>query len=132
MPQPSRNGTPVALKWLAISGMVRALVSIAVAKLPIRTLFSNMPLSAGSSVPAMEIKMAVQNPDENDAELDALTQEYAAWNKAQGLNLGSADEHLFDETLTGKQREWLQDFCRRWENASPVHTAQGVVRHRDL
>lgn len=69
---------------------------------------------------------------EIDAELNALTQEYAAWNKAQGLNLGSADEHLLDETLTEKQREWLRDFSRRWEAAAPVHTAAGIVRHRDL
>ena len=29
--------------------------------------------------------------------LAQLTDEYEAWNKAQGLTLGSADEHLFDE-----------------------------------
>ena len=36
---------------------------------------------------------------EIEAELAVLTREYAAWNKAQGLSLGSADEHLFDENL---------------------------------
>jgi hypothetical protein len=76
--------------------------------------------------------MTAQKPDEINAELDALTREYAAWNKAQGLNLGSADEHMFDETLTEGQREWLRDFSRRWEDASPVHTAQGMFRRRDL
>jgi hypothetical protein len=55
---------------------------------------------------------------ETETKLDALTREYAAWNKAQGLNLGSADEHLFDETLTEVQRAWVRDFSRRWEEAA--------------
>jgi hypothetical protein len=76
--------------------------------------------------------MTSKKPNEIDSELDALTREYAAWNKAQGLDLGSADEHLFDETLTEGQREWLRDFSRRWEDASPVHAAQGIFRRRDL
>jgi len=49
------------------------------------------------------------------SEYGSLCDEYALWNKANGLNLGSADEHLFDDTLTAAQREWLSDFCRRWE-----------------
>lgn len=80
----------------------------------------------------MESKVTSQNRDEIEAELDALTREYAAWNKAQGLNLGSADEHLFDETLSEEQRKWLRDFSRRWEDASPVHPGHGMVRRRDL
>jgi hypothetical protein len=76
--------------------------------------------------------MTSQKHDEIEAELDALTREYAAWNKAQGLNLGSADEHLFDEMLTEEQRKWLRNFSQRWEDASPVHTAQGMFRRRDL
>ena len=55
---------------------------------------------------------------ETEATLDALTREYAAWNKTQGLTLGSADEHLFDETLTEAQRAWVRDFSRRWEEAA--------------
>ena len=47
-----------------------------------------------------------------------LIQEYEAWNAAQGLNLGSADEHLFDATLTAEQRMWLTDFCERWDHAA--------------
>lgn len=50
--------------------------------------------------------------------LNRLIAEYAAWNKAQGLNLGSADEHLFDENLTDEQREWLRVFCERWESVA--------------
>jgi hypothetical protein len=69
---------------------------------------------------------------EIEAELAALTQEYGAWNKAQGLSLGSVDEHLFDENLTPAQRTWLQDFSRRWEDASPVNAKGTVVRRRDL
>jgi len=109
-----------------------SLVANPTAKLPNGAIFPKMRLSPGQLSPAMENRMTVKKPDDGDAELDALAREYAVWNKAQGLNLGSADEHLFDETLTEKQREWLQDFCRRWESASPVHTAQGVVRHGDL
>lgn len=42
--------------------------------------------------PASEAEYAAQI----DEELNLLTAEYAAWNKSQALNLGSADEHLFD------------------------------------
>lgn len=49
---------------------------------------------------------------------NTLTDEYAAWNKANGLNLGSADEHLFDDDLTDEQRKWLRDFSQRWEDAA--------------
>ena len=73
-----------------------------------------------------------QNETEIEAELTALAREYKDWNKAQGLSLGSADEHLFDETLTAAQRAWLRDFSQRWECASPVLTSGSVVRHRDL
>jgi hypothetical protein len=52
---------------------------------------------------------------EEDRQYDRLSNEYAAWNKAQGLSLGSADEHLFDETLTAEQQEWVRNFNRRWE-----------------
>ena len=49
--------------------------------------------------------------------MELLTVEYEEWLKAQGLSLGSADEHLFDEDLTDNQRQWLRDFCERWERA---------------
>ena len=49
------------------------------------------------------------------AKLAALCDEYEAWNAANGLNLGSADEHLFDESLTPAQLAWVRDFSRRWE-----------------
>ena len=47
-------------------------------------------------------------------EIGALIREYNEWNRAQGLSLGSADEHLFDENLTDAQRAWLNNFCDRW------------------
>jgi len=51
----------------------------------------------------------------DDKALDSLIDEYQQWNESQGLNLGSADEHLFDESLTEAQHAWLRDFCRRWD-----------------
>lgn len=45
---------------------------------------------------------------------EALVAEYQRWNEEQGLDLGSADEHLFDESLTEEQRVWLTSFCERW------------------
>jgi hypothetical protein len=32
--------------------------------------------------------------------------------------LGSADEHVNDETLTTEQRRWLADFVGRWEDSA--------------
>src|ERR1022692_3061478 len=69
---------------------------------------------------------------EINADLTALAKEYKDWNKAQGLSLGSAGDHLFDATLTAEQRVWLSDFSQRWEGASPVLTSGSVARHRDL
>jgi len=51
--------------------------------------------------------------------LKNLIDEYANWNRANGLTLGSADEHLWDDNLTNEQRAWLRDFVRRWEEAEP-------------
>jgi hypothetical protein len=50
-----------------------------------------------------------------DTARDRMIAEYEAFNKAQGLDLGSADEHLFDESLTDAQRKWVRDFSERWE-----------------
>jgi len=60
-----------------------------------------------------------------------LIAEYHEWNKAQGLHLGSADEHLHDESLTAEQRAWLADFSGRWEAAAEAEYAQRKCRHRD-
>ena len=47
--------------------------------------------------------------------MDGMIEEFNAYNMLHGLNLGSADEHLFDETLTGDQQSWIAGFCQRWE-----------------
>jgi hypothetical protein len=52
--------------------------------------------------------------------INELIQEYAEWNKTNGLSLGSADEHLFDEQLTQEQRDWLSAFCGRWDEAVDI------------
>ena len=40
---------------------------------------------------------------EIEAELTALCIEYDTWQREQGVALGSADEHIFDENLTDAQ-----------------------------
>lgn len=55
--------------------------------------------------------------------LAALCDEYADWNRRNGLNLSSADEHLFDEDLTQPQRDYLRDFCKRWDEATKLFDA---------
>jgi hypothetical protein len=50
--------------------------------------------------------------------IDNLAREYQRWNLEQGLSLGSADEHRYDENLTVAQRDWLHDFSRRWDEAA--------------
>lgn len=59
--------------------------------------------------------------------IDALTAEYNAWNEKEGLNLGSADEHLFDPSLTEEQRVWLGDFVQRWEDAEKFDRSAPAV-----
>ncbi len=51
-------------------------------------------------------------------ELTGLTNEYQAWQTAQGLHLGRADQYVHDNNLTEEQRAWLRDFCHRWDKAS--------------
>lgn len=46
--------------------------------------------------------------------LDALTDQYQSWMAQEGVTLGSADEHLNDEALSGEQRLWLVGFVARW------------------
>jgi|TARA_R100001086_G_scaffold222853_1_gene140430 hypothetical protein len=45
---------------------------------------------------------------------DALIAIYKIWNKEQGLQLGSADDHVNDENLTYNQQEWLRAYVRLW------------------
>ncbi len=43
---------------------------------------------------------------------------YEKFNSYHGLDLGSADEHLYDDDLTGQQKAWLQRFCTTWDRAN--------------
>jgi hypothetical protein len=79
-------------------------------------------VASGYSVPPMDKRI--------DLEIEMLCREYAAWNERNNLNLGSADEHLHDETLTAEQQAWVRDFSSRWENSAPVHINGGVVPGR--
>lgn len=45
---------------------------------------------------------------------DPMCVQYNAYEKEQGITLGSADEHLFDEDLTEAQRVWVRAFYDRW------------------
>jgi hypothetical protein len=64
--------------------------------------------------------------------IDRLCREYLAWNKEQGLDLGSADEHLFDETLTDDQRAWLHRFCERWDAAADEERVMAEVEREAM
>ncbi len=50
--------------------------------------------------------------------MDLLCDVYENFNKSHSLNLGSADEHLFDEDLTETQRQWIRRFNSTWERAA--------------
>jgi hypothetical protein len=50
-----------------------------------------------------------------DDAVEQVKAEYHRWMLRQGLDLGSPDKHVFDETLTSAQRIRLADFCLRWE-----------------
>jgi hypothetical protein len=62
--------------------------------------------------------------------LDDLCEEYATWNAANGLKLGSADEHLFDENLTDEQRAWLRAFCKRWDAVNHADDVRMAIERR--
>jgi hypothetical protein len=63
--------------------------------------------------------------------LDDLIHEYKVWNAEQGLDLGSANEHLFDDNLSDEQRQWLRSFCYRWEVACREEDAQAAIECRE-
>ena len=49
-----------------------------------------------------------------DMQLEHLCQEYDEWCARQDLPNVDAYE-LLSRQVTKEQREWLQDFCKRWE-----------------
>lgn len=65
-------------------------------------------------------------PDDKDP-LGRLCYEYAKWNKANGLDLGSADEHTHDEDLTEEQRAYLRSFCERWDAVEEADRASDLA-----
>ncbi|KAF1702914.1 hypothetical protein CSC66_09065 [Pseudoxanthomonas kaohsiungensis] len=105
--------------------------------LPIRNSAFPLPVplrsADGHPLPPFMFSEPVELTDENrevdtDEVRNALIAEYEAFNMAQGLNLGSADEHLFDTALTLEQLVWVRDFSNRWELnehlASEQHRSQ--------
>ena len=63
--------------------------------------------------------------------INVLIVEYAEWNKANGLNLGSADEHCMDAGLTDAQKDYLCDFCDRWDAALAAENIRNVYPDPD-
>ena len=57
--------------------------------------------------------------------IESLYADYSEWNARHGLNLGSADEHLFDDALTPQQKIWLRLFIDRW-NAAAQRERAGI------
>lgn len=49
-----------------------------------------------------------------EGQLESLCEEYDAWCMHQRLPLVDADEQLCGR-VTEAQRQWLQDFCKRWD-----------------
>lgn len=75
----------------------------------------------GKVMPPMPFVPRIELTDENrgiDTEVvrDAMILEYNAYAHLHGLDLSSADEHLFDETLTLDQLVWVREFTQRWEH----------------
>lgn len=55
----------------------------------------------------------------------ALCDELEAYCKAQGLPYMSADELAASDHPNDEQREWLRDFCERWERWEAQHERAG-------
>ncbi|QNK01704.1 hypothetical protein [Dyella telluris] len=49
----------------------------------------------------------------------SLYDEFKAWCEEQGLPWVSADELLWLDYLTSEQRDWLENFVMRWDEAGP-------------
>lgn len=67
---------------------------------------------------------------DTEAARSALTSDYEAWLKLEGLNLGSADEHYQDASLTLAQLDWLHDFGRRWDRNDYIERLQAEAQPR--
>lgn len=67
---------------------------------------------------------------DTEAARSALTSDYEAWLKLEGLNLGSADEHYQDASLSLAQLVWLHDFGRRWDRNDYIERLQAEAQPR--
>ncbi len=60
--------------------------------------------------------------------VDSLIALYSVWNAEQCLNLGSADEHLLDQSVSAAQREWLTAFVALWDASIATDAARDEVQ----
>lgn len=81
-------------------------------------------------VPTGDLKQIAFAEEPEGASMDDLIHEYQRWNKANGLDLGSADEHLFDENLNETQQAYLQGFCRRWDECMEREDMERAIERR--
>lgn len=70
-------------------------------------------------------------PNEIEKALGVMSREYAQWNEANGLSLGSADEHYHDASLTEQQLAWVRNFSNRWEHVARGETWLAYNGHAD-
>ncbi|CAN7526274.1 hypothetical protein LJR168_003778 [Pseudoxanthomonas sp. LjRoot168] len=82
------------------------------------------PLPSLRFVPPLEALTDEQRDIDTDKARDAMTLEYEAWMKLEGLDLTSADEHLFDPKLTLAQLEWVREFTERWDHNDQIESLQ--------
>ncbi len=47
--------------------------------------------------------------------LNAMSHVYQDWLASQGLKAASAEEHIADDGITGRQLKWLCKFSSAWE-----------------
>lgn len=79
-------------------------------------------------IPRMGELTDEQRDIDTDKARDAMTLEYEAWMKHEGLNLSSADEHLFDPKLTLAQLEWVREFAERWDHNEQIASLQHELK----
>jgi hypothetical protein len=99
---------------------------------PVNTAFGRLFAVDGTGNAYASLDDACEYAASLPSRLDALIREYEDWQKANGLTLGPADEHLYDCTLTKAQRLWLRNFSRRWKEASKGHNDKDPPSPRTL
>ncbi|MGX9960582.1 hypothetical protein ACW0US_17690 [Xanthomonas euvesicatoria] len=84
-----------------------------------------MPALAAIDYEVSELVRETSDPEEVREHLIA---EYEQFNAENKLKLGSADEHLFDSSLTLEQLVYVRDFVERWEQNE--HFGRELSPHR--